>query len=681
MSLTSDEPLYMGVDIESGKPGSTNARYSIAIVDSKGKLVLKSSSATISRIIRFAWEYRPKKIGVDNVFELASTIPKLHKLLNLLPPETEIVQVNVIEDHFMPLKEATKIAGIALDSPKLNSMKTAYMVAILASKGLGTPVFMEEKKTIITVSKGRGSKRGGMSQGRYQRRVRASVLHAAKKIKEILDKAGIEYDMHIKEGRGGLDRAVFVVYAPRRKLYGLIKPHRGLNYNIKIRTVYGKKIVIGNSNVNIDRPIIVGVDPGIMVGIAILDLEGNVLYLNSEKGIDRGSLIELISKFGRPVIIAVDTPEVPDAVKAIAAKFQASIFSPAKPLPVSEKIELSKQALDGKVPNTQHERDALAAAYKALSTLQSKLSQVDAYLAKIDVDIDYDRVKEAVLRGSTVAEAVEAELQRLISDESEACKPRNEVITQRTDETSTKIKSLLDKIDELTAKVKVLEQKNLELKELVERYEREISRLRVCEQGVLYKYQNDKEIEKLKSSIKLLQDEIEKRDKLIEDLKKENEMLLKSLIAIAYGKKLLVRTLPSLTLTAIKRSEKTHGPLRPGEVLYVTNAGTYEIEAIKYIVRSNVLAVLLDEKDTNLSNSLRKFKIPSFKITDYSPTKIKEYYIIVDSKIIDDALKEKERLESRRDESNIIDLDKIIEEYRRERLRDLKRLGEVRNLK
>ncbi len=663
MSLASSESsLYMGIDIESGKPGSPNAKYSVIIVNSEGKLITKSYSASLSRIIRLTWEFKPRAIGVDNVFELASDIPKLHKLLNLLPPETKIIQVNIINNQIVTLRDVAKKAHVDLGPSKLNSMRTAYVIALLVSKGYGTAVFMEEEKTIITVSKGRGSRKGGMSQARYQRRVRASVLHATKKIQEILDKAGIDYDVHFKGGKGGLDRAVFTVYAPRRKLYGLIRPHKGINYIIKFRTIYGKKLSLGTPEMKIERPIVVGIDPGIMVGLAILDLDGNILHLESNKNLDRGSLVETISKYGKPVIIAVDTAEIPEIVKAVAAKYQALVYSPTRSMLISEKIFLAKQALNGENPETQHERDALAAAYKALSIVQSKLNQIDSYLSKIDVDIDYDKIKEAVLKGSTLAEAVETEIQRILSEEIQEHNKIDERNIHCIENPRDNIKSLLGRIDELRARIQFLEEKNKELLNVLENYKKE---LKTCKN----KYRKEAfsivsgELESLKVSLKLTQQELEKKEKNLEDIKKENEKIYTTLMKVARGKIVLARKISTLTINSIKKSEKELGFLEPGEVLYVTNPGTYELKAIEYVAKANISAILLNGSASNLANSLRKFGIPVFKTNEYELEIAKES-IFVDSKIIDDAIKARKNL---KEQKTPIDLTKIVSEYRKYR--------------
>ena len=672
MNLASGEPsLYMGIDIESGEPGSPDAKYSVAIVNSEGKLLLKSYNATLSRIIRFTWEFRPEAIGVDNVFELAPNVSKLHKLFNLLPPETKVIQVNVINNQVLTLRDIAKKARVEIGQSKLNPMKTAYIVALLASKGYGTAIFMEEEKTIITISKGRGSKKGGMSQARYQRRVRASVLHAARKIQEILDKEGIDYDVHFRGGKGGLDRAVFIVYAPRRKLYGLIRPHRGINYIIKFRTIYGKKLALGSPEIKVERPIVVGIDPGIMVGLAIMDLDGNVLHLESNKNFDRGSLIETISRYGKPVIIAVDTAEVPETVKAVASKFQAVIYAPSKPLLVSEKINLAKQALSGKSPETQHERDALAAAYKALSIIHSKLDQIDSYLSKIDVDIDYDKVKEAVLKGSTVAEAVEAEIQRILMDEAqEHSRPRKQNLYCTEEKEDIKIKSLLDQIDKLRVRVQYLEEKNKELQETIKEYEKKLELCRSNYRKAALSVING-EIDNLKISLNLLEKELRRKEEELNSSIKMKEKILSLLLKTAKGEKVLARKITTLTLSSIRRSERKQGPLRPGEVLYIMNPGTYEVKALKYLSEVNISAILTDAASTNLSNSLKKFQIPAFNINNYKPEIIDDY-IFIDSKVIDDSLKAKEKLEEKKEKEVLSDLAKIVEEYRKSRKKKLK---------
>ncbi|MGZ7095706.1 MAG: DUF460 domain-containing protein, partial [Methanobacterium sp.] len=52
--------------------------------------------------------------------------------------------------------------------------------------------------------------------------------------------------------------------------------------------------------------IIVGFDPGLTVGIAILDLNGNVISSKSFKEISRSEIIKHIISYGKAVLVATD---------------------------------------------------------------------------------------------------------------------------------------------------------------------------------------------------------------------------------------------------------------------------------------------------------------------------------------------------------------------------------------
>ena len=661
------ETLYMGFDIESGEPGSARARYSVAVVDSDGLLVDKSSGATLSRLIRMAWEYRPVAIGTDNIYELAQDVRGIIRILNLLPPETKIVQVNILDGKVLELREAAKRAGLELDQQKLTPSKTAYLVALMASRGIGSPVYVQEEKTIITVSRGRWSKSGGMSQARFQRRIRASVLQAARRIQEALDRAGLDYDVYYKRSRGGIDRAVFTVYAPRSKLVGIVRPHRGIDYVVTLKTIYKRALVFGEESVPSTRPVIVGIDPGIRAGLAVIDLDGNTLHISSRKGLDRKALVEEISRYGRPVIIAVDTPDVPETVKAVAAKFNASIYKPGRPMPVPEKVELAKAALQGVTPTDPHERDALAAAYKAYVSLQSKLRQVEAYLAKINVDLDFDKVKEYVLRGMSLAEAVELELQRILEDTG-AHGVREQRLHQRDQSVralAEEARALRDRIEELNAKLILMDEKVKILQAELERTQVELeqcrrSRARPREPDV------SRYIERIAS----LEQRLDELKSLLEGKEEALRKTLEELVRVSRGERIVVRELPSLTLSSIRKSEKSQGPILPGEVVYVSNPGTYETEAIEDIKRKGVVALLLDDASKGLGEAARRRGLPALGIMSYNPSRV-DRLLLVDSRVKVDAERILEEIERERRAN--IRLERLIEEYRRERLEELRR--------
>ena len=54
------------------------------------------------------------------------------------------------------------------------------------------------------------------------------------------------------------------------------------------------------------RGLIVGIDPGITTGIAILDLYGNVVKVCSKRNMGKNEIIRTITNFGHPLIITSD---------------------------------------------------------------------------------------------------------------------------------------------------------------------------------------------------------------------------------------------------------------------------------------------------------------------------------------------------------------------------------------
>ncbi len=655
--------VYMGVDLESGEPGSPRARYSVAIVDSEGRLLGKVESATLARILRLAWEYRPRAIGVDNPYELASTGRGLARILELLPPGTRLVQVNALGGRPVKLRQAAEASGLEVGPEKPSPGRTAYMAAVLASKGVGAPLELVGERTIIVVSKGRWSRSGGMSEDRYKRRIRASVRRAAEKVREALERAGLDFDVYYRESEGGLESAVFTVYAPRERLIGVVRPHRGVDYSISIKVAHSGVVrLAGSGGGKPDRPVIVGLDPGQTTGLAVVDLHGRVLLTLARRGMDRGSIIEVVESLGRPVIVAVDVDDPPEAVRKLAAQFNAELFHPAKPMSVAEKYNLASKALGGRLPATTHERDALAAAYKAYLSLQSKLRHLDSYLSKFDFDLDPQRVKEAVIRGVTVAEAVERELERIIGDLGRAERqPAGEASSPRE---ARGCGDQASRLELLEARARRAEEEAERLRRRVEELEVELGECRASRafSGCPREAALEAEVERYSRRVSRLEGEIENLKSRISKLE---DLLLKA----ARGEVVLARILPSLTLSRLRESEKAGGPLREGDVLVVENPGHFEPEAVRLIAERGVSAVLASDprgSASRLARALKRELIPILELRDYL-VDVVGGHAVLDSRVLEDAAEERRLIEEER--ARQLDLERIVREYRLERAR------------
>ena len=120
--------------------------------------------------------------------------------------------------------------------------------------------------------------------------------------------------------------------------------------------------------------VIVGIDPGITVGLAIIDLNMNLILTKSIKNARKEDIINHIVSSGRPVVIATDVMPAPEFVTKIAANFNARLYVPEKPVSLDEKIRITRE-FDS--ISDSHMRDSLAAAILAYGSIKKTLSKIE----------------------------------------------------------------------------------------------------------------------------------------------------------------------------------------------------------------------------------------------------------------------------------------------------------------
>lgn len=498
----------MGIDLETGSsPSSTlQAKYAAVIIDENGNIIQKFEDITVARLIRLSWEYNVSVIATDNIYELGETDRQIIKIISLMPENIEVVQVTYNNGKFEDIREIAKKMNIEAQG-KLSPGKTAYLAAILALKGVGSKLKLIENKTKIIISKGRHIGPGGMSSNRYKRHLRGLVLRVFKQVKEALDKHNFDYDVIVKRSKAGMESATFIVYAPRESLYGIVKKMSGHDINLEIRPVYKTKIDFDTNKTSEKKPLIVGIDPGIDVGISAINIYGGPEILLTRRGIDRDEIISIISEKGIPVIIATDVSPVPDAVKKIAAQLNAKLFVPDKSLSVEEKQELVNEFCNEfQISITDpHIRDSLAAALKAYKELEKKLRQATSIIRKFDLDLEENNVYRCIIEGFPITECIEKEIERKIGN--------NEINAIKTI-----IKESKDSIQINT--YNKLYEENLRLKHEILNLKRKITQL-ITEKDFL-----ERKIDEIKNQIKIEVERDRKIYRLESELYERNKIIL-----------------------------------------------------------------------------------------------------------------------------------------------------------
>ena len=677
--------ITVGIDIiKSSGESLKDYIYAVAIV--KNGNIVKVDEASLSKLIRILWEHRPAVLATDNIYELGGSSRNIVKVLKLLPPDLEIVQVTLDENKFTSVNELISKAGISVDQlHKLDPTKTAIVIALLAERGFGKRLELYEKKVKIIVSKGRGGFAGGSRSDKYQRNMRAAVARVVKKIKEELDRRGIDYDLTIRRSMGGIDRAVFTVYVDREKLYGVISKLRGYDVKVIIKPVVSSKFIKLSRHTESKRYLIVGYDPGIESGLAVIDLDSRPIFITSGKELDRSEVLSIISRLGIAIIIATDKSPVPDVVKKLAATLNAQLYVPPHSLSTAEKELIVKDYIKryGITIRNSHERDALAAALKAYKSFEQKMNKLQERIALMGLKVsNLQEYKLKLIKNEPLSKIIEDIITYNIERESrsKSGEVKHEVLKELISEALSKRDELKDKerkIKQLSERISELEKENSFLKGRIKELE---SRLRD------YEYKLNITVTELSKDIlrdRKVNELIHRLNNLVkyvEELRSENERLKESLLKIrnllqdiSCGK---VRIIKVFKLSDINRFSKI-----TDEVIYVNISGNMTCgdfdENIVNKLRSIKIGILIPQGLDELAKCLRDhYLVPVNTVNNVFA--IYDDIILIDSKDVEELIKVKRYVNElelrRRKEKELTEekLESIIESYRASRSKELK---------
>jgi hypothetical protein len=401
----------LGLDILPGSSAEAGEPLYACAVVSDGRVVERIERVRWSEIASLAARYGVDAIALDNVRELGGE-GEIAALMRSLPAGVRLVEVTRVAGEQLSVEALCAITGLCGGKP--SPLETAELAAILAYQGVGSEVLVFEEETVITVGRGRVPGQGGMSRERYRRGIELLVRRKVAEIREALERAKLDYDLFVRKSGEGYTGATFVVYAPREALAGIVRQERGHDLFVEIEPVRREKLeyrALGARAREPSRParsLIVGVDPGMTTGVAALNLRGEVVALFSRRLLGRGQLTRMLYDLGYPAVIATDVEPPPSYVRKLAASLGAVLFAPPRPLSVEEKRRLAEEALSssGYRVRDSHQRDALAAAYKAYLSFKDKMEEVEREAERRGLPIPLEEAKLLVIRGEPVASAV-----------------------------------------------------------------------------------------------------------------------------------------------------------------------------------------------------------------------------------------------------------------------------------
>lgn len=427
-----------------------------------------------------------------------------------------------------------------------------------------------------------------------------------------------------------------------------------------------------------------GFDPGLTVGIAILDLSGNVIATRSCKEMTRAEVIKYIIGHGKAVLIATDVYPAPKMVRKLASTLNSKIYSPGKTFTVSSKTELVDSYLNeissDNYPANAHERDALAAAIKTYKHYQKKLQQIERRTEKLGLaDEEVDEIKSMVIRDRPIASAIDDVLKIPEGkDDLEVQIGEMENDIESIDEEKLKsieeaVRKLKHKIKSQERQIKNLKKKNKLLKKDVRHYKKKNSKLEDKIEKLHYEYSKDilrkKEISSKISIIKGLQEKYTQERALREKLE-ENLRSMKEIRVMELSEKAVpVKIIESFTREKIKEAVD-YWTIKKGDIVLLSGSEGGGSQTASLLINMGIKAVIVMDKMSHpAEEEFEKNMVPVLDAGKVDLEMIDEFAVI-DKDILDNEIENwKNRVETRRNKEEKKQLLKMIDEYRAHRKR------------
>ena len=290
-----------------------------------------------------------------------------------------------------------------------------------------------------------------------------------------------------------------------------------------------------------NRPIIVGYDPGTTAALAILDTKGQILFLKSKRGFKKGEIIHTITSIGKPLMIAGDRRPLSKSVEKLASSLGCRAFHPAETLSVSEKEKIVHEVV--KRVEDNHEKDALASAIKAFKVHSKLFEKTESVLSSLGLLNLYEKVIDLVLRNEV--ENINEAINKLMSEKKHEV-PR--IIIKEDNEKKTwkkTINNLQEKVKGLERDIEILKKYNQSLESKLKDGEVKFESLR----KKLAEKTESTSLEKMKKQLDGMKDDLKKKEYLIKLLKTFQSLELEGYVPLLELKEIRESTIKDLDET------------------------------------------------------------------------------------------------------------------------------------
>jgi predicted RNase H-like nuclease (RuvC/YqgF family) len=147
------------------------------------------------------------------------------------------------------------------------------------------------------------------------------------------------------------------------------------------------------------KSLIVGIDPGTNLGLAVIDDNGNVIDKLSGKNIQNEDIIKYISDLKYAVLIATDKKEIPKTILDIASKLNIGVYSPKEDISLEIKNKYYQDENLKNIFENNHEFDAYISAIEALKKLKEIFEKAKRFSENQD---EYIKILRYILKNRKV---------------------------------------------------------------------------------------------------------------------------------------------------------------------------------------------------------------------------------------------------------------------------------------
>jgi len=410
---------------------------------------------------------------------------------------------------------------------------------------------------------------------------------------------------------------------------------------------------------------VVGVDPGTTAAVAILTLEGEPISIRSGKNFSIQDMVSYISQYGSPCIVAADVNPAPHAVEKLSRSFDCKLYVPPSDLHKEEKNVLTKNYSF----TNFHQRDALAAALKALEYYRAKFNNVDARLQEKGLLNHSESVKHLVLKGYSVENAIE-----LLQEATEPEEPEKAEKSVPEPPRELDVSELQKRIQDLTQTVERLTEYKTELELRVKSLETQLTdvqrELRLYDQETRKKVIESKMVKSRESVIKKLRGELHIERERNKILSEENE-ILKEMQILEYSRKAVpVKVLNHFSKEEIRALDDRLG-IKSDDIIYLLDASGGGTSTARELIGKGVRAVITHERMSHLAEEeFTRAKIPVFTEEEVALKALGNFGVV--NKDLFESAYTHWKTRTQIQEAKVMEkqLCTIIEEYKEKRIKD-----------